>query len=375
MADIKIVKLKIRRGTDAQRRSTLLDQGELGHTTDTKRLFVGNGVLSGGVNIGSKVHPPLVNYYSLSATNAEVGDIVVANNLVYQLTGSNYATITHWANISQRFNSNIFTYDAVNSVSLANNSIHPEKLSAALVTNGLIVDSSGLRTRLNAATLILSAGEIAVKNAGVGQHQLNATAFTNGLTGGSGLPVGLNFDSTLYLKFGTHLSISAFPANSITFNSLDSSWIGAGLIYDSPNQKVKAVLTDVDATTITKDISGRISLIQGLLSATTELAQVTTDTYGRVLFSRSSIYDTVSCFQGGDPLSPLSALFVGTPNQSLSGGLGGVPVTTYLAISSGPGGTIQLILSSAGFLMFEGETTARQDGKYVGRFAIPIFTY
>jgi len=43
--------LRIRRGTDAQRQTTLLDQGELAYTTDTQKLFIGDGASSGGVNV------------------------------------------------------------------------------------------------------------------------------------------------------------------------------------------------------------------------------------------------------------------------------------------------------------------------------------
>ena len=38
MPDIEIVKLKLRRGTDAQRQTVKLEQGELGYTTDAKRV-------------------------------------------------------------------------------------------------------------------------------------------------------------------------------------------------------------------------------------------------------------------------------------------------------------------------------------------------
>jgi hypothetical protein len=42
--------LRIRRGTDAQRSSLPFDSGELIYTTDTKRLYVGDGVTQGGVD-------------------------------------------------------------------------------------------------------------------------------------------------------------------------------------------------------------------------------------------------------------------------------------------------------------------------------------
>jgi len=48
MANISIVKLKVRRGSDAQRKTIVLDQGEIGYTLDTRRLFVGDGSTFGG---------------------------------------------------------------------------------------------------------------------------------------------------------------------------------------------------------------------------------------------------------------------------------------------------------------------------------------
>ena len=43
MANVTIVKLKVRRGSDAQRKAITLDQGELGYTLDTKRFYIGDG--------------------------------------------------------------------------------------------------------------------------------------------------------------------------------------------------------------------------------------------------------------------------------------------------------------------------------------------
>jgi len=43
--------LQIRRGPNAQRATTLLQTGEISWTTDTKKLYVGDGVTTGGVNI------------------------------------------------------------------------------------------------------------------------------------------------------------------------------------------------------------------------------------------------------------------------------------------------------------------------------------
>ena len=43
--------LRIRRGTDAQRQTVTFDQGELVYTTDTLKLYVGDGITAGGKNL------------------------------------------------------------------------------------------------------------------------------------------------------------------------------------------------------------------------------------------------------------------------------------------------------------------------------------
>ena len=53
MPDIKIVKIKLRRGSEIQRKLVTLDQGELGYVTDTKRVFVGDGSTVGGISVVS----------------------------------------------------------------------------------------------------------------------------------------------------------------------------------------------------------------------------------------------------------------------------------------------------------------------------------
>ena len=94
MANVSVVKLKVRRGTDTQRKLVVLDVGELGYTTDSKRIFVGDGSTSGGT-------PSAIKYYtgSISSSTAgdgnistiQTGDIVydTTQNHIYILTGTN----------------------------------------------------------------------------------------------------------------------------------------------------------------------------------------------------------------------------------------------------------------------------------------------
>ena len=48
-----LLKLLVRRGTDADRKQITLESGELGFTTDTERLFIGNSSTPGGVVTGN----------------------------------------------------------------------------------------------------------------------------------------------------------------------------------------------------------------------------------------------------------------------------------------------------------------------------------
>ena len=49
-----LLKLLVRRGTNYDREQVTLETGELGYTTDTKRLYIGDGVTIGGTIVGNK---------------------------------------------------------------------------------------------------------------------------------------------------------------------------------------------------------------------------------------------------------------------------------------------------------------------------------
>ena len=61
-----LLKLLVRRGTDADRRLVTLSDGELGYTTDTERLFVGNSATGGGVVVGNKYQGSAADLTSLA---------------------------------------------------------------------------------------------------------------------------------------------------------------------------------------------------------------------------------------------------------------------------------------------------------------------
>jgi len=91
MASISIVKIKIRRGTDAERRQITLDNGELGYVTDIdgRRLFIGDGVRRGGYPVGTAL------FYNADFSNYETYQYAQIGDILYDNSSSKLYTVTN----------------------------------------------------------------------------------------------------------------------------------------------------------------------------------------------------------------------------------------------------------------------------------------
>ena len=79
-------KIYIRRGTDAERQSTILDEGEPGYTTDTKKFWIGDGVTSGGISVGG-------SGIGIDSLNALVGDVTIVGGQGIAVTVSGQSLV------------------------------------------------------------------------------------------------------------------------------------------------------------------------------------------------------------------------------------------------------------------------------------------
>ena len=61
-----LLKLLVRRGTDSDRQQITLESGELGFTTDTERLYIGNSTTPGGIVAGNKYKGSAADLTSLA---------------------------------------------------------------------------------------------------------------------------------------------------------------------------------------------------------------------------------------------------------------------------------------------------------------------
>jgi hypothetical protein len=155
MPDIKIIKLKLRRGLESQRLLITLDQGEMGYTIDSKRVFVGDGATVGGIIVGSRAFTPIAsNKTSLAAYQ---GDLVVENSLLYQLTGIDATQTSSWRYIGPQIDNNTIKFNASNQFSI--NTASPALVFAS---GAIAATSQGLSARVDNSTIIISSNRLTV---------------------------------------------------------------------------------------------------------------------------------------------------------------------------------------------------------------------
>ena len=193
MATVSVIKLKIRRGTDYERRQITLDVGEVGYTTDasSRRLFVGDGSTRGGAPAGTKFISGDIQNPDPTLTTAQVGDIVfnATDNGLYVLSGINLQNFPNYA------------------------------VASAYQFIGTRVDNNTIEYGNN--------GSLQIKNDAIGSAQINNNAFDytkgftrDGLTG----PIQINYDdNTIKVTAG----VLAVNPSAINFSSINT--VGQGI--------------------------------------------------------------------------------------------------------------------------------------------------
>ena len=358
MPDITIIKLKIRRGTNAQRQTVILEQGELGYTIDTNRVFVGNGSTLGGTSIGTIAHTPTQTTGSrLALTTAVRGDIVSDNSLLFQLTGNNYTQASNWAFIGPKADENTLTYNT-NRLSIRDGGITGTKFSddAAMITGGIAVDpAQGLYVNVDNSTLAVNPTNNQLLVDVITEDNIASTALGDGIKGGNGVALSLDVNVNTFDISTSKLALCSIPNGIINRDAFATGVLGTGLNLDTSNV-IKTVLTDVDNSTIEKDVNGIISLTDiGIGDTTVLFSEITYDKYGRVIGSSNTIIDTLSSFR--------------TASNGLSVFNGNIEQTTFnnnTLLTVRKNDSTSVTLSSAGFISINTS---------YGQIAIPAFKY
>jgi hypothetical protein len=362
--DIKVIKLKVRRGTNAQRRRVILDQGEIGYTTDTQRLFVGNGVLSGGVPAGCRVFAPQNTTSSITSLPAEIGDLVYAEGKLYQLINQPAGDINSWLQVGIESDNVYLGYDG-GTLTLLENSIDGTRLNQqSLSSETITFNTDSLQINYSTSNFGLSGipQKFAIKQGGVTEVNIASTALSSGLNGGNGIPLTVKVDNqTLSFDTNGRLTVIGTPLTAVTHNQLNR-----GFSIDPVTNTVDTIVQGVDSTTFSI-VSGRVTL-NGGFSSRQELPMFQVNDKGLVNLTTSSIYDVLT---GSDSTF---TTYNGWPEMTYAQNSG---TTKYDVLSNFSGSVVTKYVQSAGYIVFQGNygTRQRPSSTITQPFIIPVFKF
>jgi len=193
-----LLKLLIRRGLDADRQNVVLTEGELGYTTDTKKLYIGDGQTTGGILVGgNKFWGSVPSVTALPEVTT--GDIAFSttDNKLYSFTGGAYFNPANWTVVGGTYTSGNNTINISNT-----NSITLGSISATNITNDII----GKSLTLSNTNRITLSSQIAV-NSIIPDSSATLT-----------LPTNLTINSVNYTWPGAGIQTASFLKSDIAGN-------------------------------------------------------------------------------------------------------------------------------------------------------------
>lgn len=243
-----ILKLIFRQGTDGERKSVVLASGEPGYTTDTDRLFIGDGDAVGGILVGNKfkgVHTSV----SLLTTPAEIGDYAFNsdNNKFYVLETGDGSILSDWREVGGVYTGSGFIF-----VDPATNVITLLPLSAGAF------DADAVE-----APIIISSGRIGLSsNIPIETVSTHTITVSTGLLAFDGAEVDITNIPTNPLA--SDITITVDPTKTITFTSGLTATVGGFDFTDDPFSPLSGeVVVGVNFPTALPDVLARYDGLSG----------------------------------------------------------------------------------------------------------------
>lgn len=202
-----LLKLLVRRGLDVDRRNIVLSEGEIGYTTDTERLYIGNGSTKGGILVGNKFLGSRADHTSLS--QAIEGDLAfnTTNNKLYAKTASS------WIEIGSLYKAGNSTISIDNNNQISVGTLSANNFSNDAVGNSIVIESG--RVSLNGTSI--STDSVVPRNSTYlnlpGKQTINSVNY-NWPTGGVGSNLFLQTDITGNLNWSPATAPTTFFFNS-----------------------------------------------------------------------------------------------------------------------------------------------------------------
>lgn len=189
MIDRRIVKYKLRRGTDVQRQQVVFDEGELAYITDKQRVYVGDGDTMGGVLLNNKIFTT-----TSTPTSAEYTE----GDLLYRSDVRKFFVVNDstWNYVGPYPDEETINFNSSNNFSVVTGSISRDHLNSNVANltggiayepvSGLYVNYDPYKLRINSNGQLSLAGSFSVT--------LDPTGGVVDPLGGDGIK--LNIDNT-----------------------------------------------------------------------------------------------------------------------------------------------------------------------------------
>jgi microcystin-dependent protein len=388
-----LLKLLVRRGSDVDRQQVVLSEGELGYTTDTERLYVGDNQNPGGNVVGNLFKGSVADITTLA--NVVSGDLAYSTSTskLYRLKYSDSSNLANWEEIggvySATNNSIVITGNntiGVGTLSAGNFSLNALGNSLELDSNNKIsLSSTNIKTNsvstYDSSYLKLPAGlsinsiDYNWPTGGVGSELVlttdingnlewkpslvNTTLFVTGTAGQ--IPVGTimpfvsaaNAPTGWLLCNGQLVLGSAYPYLSAV---IKTTFGGSGASFNVPNlinKTIYGVSSDPGSSTV-YSLCARTANI-GTLSATGML-YIIKAVPDRIVQSTFTVTNGLTATVNGAP-------FTGSAVSTLSGNLAvGLPIM-------GEGGVVRSKTEDFAYDIY-GRVTGTVTGSYTNAGAI-----
>ena len=404
-----LLKLLVRRGDDLDRKNVTLSEGELGYTTDGKRLFVGDGQTPGGIVTGNVFKGSVASLASV--TGVVEGDMVFlsTNNTLYVLEN------TQWVKVSQVLTAadgSIVIDDVAGTIGIG-------ELSAGNISAGMLGNSielvggkislSGTQVKTdqvstNSATHLKLPGDLNINAVdytfpvgGLGNNTYLGTDTTGTLSwkvpdksstfyfnsSSAAVPVGAMVESAALSSMpngwlvadGQTVTSAGYPdlftaigtiygGNATNFDLPDESAAGYVFIKALPDTVVETTLSVTGGLTATKDgvpQSSAFSLLDGAVEIGTPIPGVEVNqTAGSSTFTTKATFTKVWVTGSGSTGGAVSGGAAATVFSILS-----APIGTDITYTVGAGRTTDNTIGNDSFISIGGTELARSNGAAV----------
>lgn len=260
LADIINAVIQVRRGTNAEREQYVYNAGEIIYTTDSKRLYVGDGSTYGGVVVGNKTWITN-NFVSLGSINKY--DLVYRTDLsnFYILTGDNKNSLDNYLQVSGNISGGSYTLPPATTTTLG----------GLIVSTGLTVDNTGaVALDIDNSTIKISNNKLYVNTSILSSivvpYATSSTTGTvipkNGLSVNGNGELNVQFDASTIILSSGKLVVNQSGLTAMSFSTGTQTITSSTITFiDGISADTSGNITLKSATNL---IKGGIILGQGL---------------------------------------------------------------------------------------------------------------